>query len=901
VDVRGALAAFILTALLAADLVPPAAAERAGPAVRGENLYDELVLAGPASDWLAFAYTNKARSFLWQSTTGNSMSEFSGFNAEKFRVVDGWQVSDGLTQPILPPAEAYEFTPHRFVRTARGLSEEVFVPVGLNGFHLEYTTSEAVGNLVFSLFAETNYGDAFAWAGNTLVLKTYSSARASVAYVAITSDRTMTWTAQRGYEQRRYYFDEYRVGNSTWVLKTVWRAGPLELGPLSPGEHAGVAVAAAAQESDAIALARRILLERDTNLAARESRLRSLVSAWGLHASDPRMQRAYNFALTAMDNLEVAETFGPAIWAGLPWFNNGWGRDTFISLRGSMVADGEYGRARDVVRSFATFQQESDGRIPNLVPASGSPPYNTADATWWMILAIDEIGTWTGDDAFREEMFPVIAKAIDRGWAAYGDPADGLLRSAAKETWMDTSADPRVGKPVEVQALWIRALDIGIRFAEALGNATAAQAWRALSATATSSFTAKFWDETSDYLHDYLDATDAPVPRIRPNAFLAFSVLRDRVLGSGEWTAVASTALSRELLAPFGVRLIEPSDPLYRGNDTSTWDSPAYHNGDVWPWLAGPAAEVLAEGRRFEAVDSLLESMADDILSRDNLGTLPEILDGSDGEPKGTWTQAWSVAEFLRAVSQVVVGVRPEDPIRISPTPLAGNGTFSLPFSVRGERLVVNFTFTPGGQRLDLTGTATRDLLGWIKLPPMARGFTATVRLDGLTRTEEGHPGRTDYVTGLPFSRSASVEVAYERPWIELNSPRGGERFTGGDKVSIEWRTDVILPGDVVTAELSLTGDRKDWRPIARIEGASQTDWTVPDLLSSTARIRVRLATGSGEEVAAESGKFTIVPSPIVPPPSEPSSTVVRYGWIAAGAVVLVLLWTWWWRRRRPR
>ncbi len=887
----GALARLVIATLLLAGFLsaPPSAGDGPSKGTRGGDLYGELLLTGPASDWLAFASTNKAESFLWQSTTGRSMSEFSGFNARKFRVVDSWEVWNG-TARVMPPAQSYAFRPHGFVRTAQGFEEEVFVPEGPDGFHLEYTTI-GVAQFRVSFLLEADYRDAWQFANNTLVLRTNNTGRAPSAYVAITGNRPMTHVANLGLVQRRYYFDEYRLGNTTWILKWVWQAGLLDFGAVNLGERVRVALGVGPSEAEAVGTAQKILAEKDARLAAKEARLRALINATGLDSDDASLRRAFNFALTAMDNLKVNETFGPAIWAGLPWFNTAWGRDTFISLRGASISTGDFEEAKRIIRSFAAFQRNTDGRIPNLVPAAGPPPYNTADATWWLVLDVDEIVERSGDPAFGAEMFPVIAKAIERGWSAYGDPADGLLRSGEKETWMDTSADPRVGKPVEVQALWIRALSIGAKVARQVGNVTAAGAWEALASRAKASFEGEFWNGAAGYLHDYLDGSGVPVPRVRPNAFLAFTALRNRILTPSQWATVADTALRRNLISPFGVRSIEPSDPLYRDNDTSTWDSPAYHNGDVWPWTAGPAIELLSEARRFDRVDALIRSMATDIRSRDNLGTLPEILDGGDGEPKGTWTQAWSVAEFIRVFHEVVLGVRVANgTIEVSPTPLAGAHNFSLPVLVRGQRLLVNYSFSAVGQSLQITGSGPLEARVRMKIVPITRGFSATIDNDGTLGVAEVRSGQLEFSATLRFTRSGRVGISYGlRPVISILAPRGGEQVVAGDTVRIEWQTDAVFPGDTVTVDVSFDSARTDWGRIATVTNGSAIAWKIPDVDTGHAKIRLTIRTAYGHVAATESGEFTI------------SRPLPWLAFIGAGAVAIAVaaVAVWVLRRRR--
>ncbi len=79
------------------------------------------------------------------------------------------------------------------------------------------------------------------------------------------------------------------------------------------------------------------------------------------------------------------------------------------------------------------------------------------------------------------ELYPVLREIVDwhqRG-TRYGiavDPEDGLLRAGepgVQLTWMDAKVDdwvvtPRIGKPVEVNALWYNALRVMAEIAQRL-------------------------------------------------------------------------------------------------------------------------------------------------------------------------------------------------------------------------------------------------------------------------------------------------------------------------------------------------------------------------------------------------------------------------------------------------
>ncbi len=82
----------------------------------------------------------------------------------------------------------------------------------------------------------------------------------------------------------------------------------------------------------------------------------------------------------------VSREFGTGIWAGLPWFKDCWGRDSFIALPGITLANGDFEDAKDIITNFASMQQKEKGdvnygRIPNRVSSATNIIYNTTDGT----------------------------------------------------------------------------------------------------------------------------------------------------------------------------------------------------------------------------------------------------------------------------------------------------------------------------------------------------------------------------------------------------------------------------------------------------------------------------------------------------------------------------------------
>lgn len=347
------------------------------------------------------------------------------------------------------------------------------------------------------------------------------------------------------------------------------------------------------------------------------------------------------------------------IIAGYPWFTD-WGRDTMIALPGICLVTGRYRIAREILRSFASHV--SQGMIPNRFPEMGEEPeYNTVDATLWMFDAVRHY--WRaapdGGEVLRE-LLPVLEEIIEWHFKGtrYGirvDPSDGLLwagQPGTQLTWMDARVGdwvvtPRVGKPVEVNALWYRALDL-LAAAPFLKPARRA-AYARQARRARESFRALFVRPDGLGLYDCI-GEHGPDGTIRPNQIIAAAT--EGLLTKPQAARVVSV-VSRHLLTPYGLRTLAPSDPAYQGTyggDQRSRDG-AYHQGTVWPWLIGAfiEAHLRVHGDK-ERARSLLAAF-EEHLEEAGIGHISEIFSGSaPHRADGCIAQAWSVAEVLRAL-----------------------------------------------------------------------------------------------------------------------------------------------------------------------------------------------------------------------------------------------------------
>ena len=361
----------------------------------------------------------------------------------------------------------------------------------------------------------------------------------------------------------------------------------------------------------------------------------------------------------AADQFIVKRGSGHTIIAGYPWFSD-WGRDTMISLPGLTLATKRPDIAKGILLEFAS--SISQGMLPNRFPDAGDEAeYNTVDATLWYFEAIRAYAEFTGDyDFVREHLYAKLADIIH--WHLRGTrynihvDTDGLLYAGepgVQLTWMDAKIGdlvitPRIGKPVEIQALWYNALKIMADFAARFGDDDDQAKYNAMADLAKLSFNAVFWNEDAGCLYDVAENGHRD-PSIRPNQIFAVSLPYSML--DDERSRKVVDRVEAELLTPVGLRSLSPNDPqyvpIYIGSPFDR-DS-AYHQGTVWGWLIGGFVDAYRRVYPNQNTD-FLQGFQDHLFEA-GLGQISEIFDaGPPHSPRGCFAQAWSVAEVLRVL-----------------------------------------------------------------------------------------------------------------------------------------------------------------------------------------------------------------------------------------------------------
>ena len=191
-----------------------------------------------------------------------------------------------------------------------------------------------------------------------------------------------------------------------------------------------------------------------------------------------------------------------------------------IAFNGLTLATNRPEIAKSILTEFS--KHISEGMLPNRFPDDGeTPEYNTVDATLWFFEAIRAYAEATGDHDFvRETLYDKLVDIID--WHVRGTryqihvDLDGLLYAGepgVQLTWMDAKVGewvvtPRIGKPVEIQALWYNALRIMSDLAASFGDTERQAKYFEMAEIAQDSFNGQFWNAGENCLYDVVNGSE---------------------------------------------------------------------------------------------------------------------------------------------------------------------------------------------------------------------------------------------------------------------------------------------------------------------------------------------------------------------------------------------------------
>ena len=622
----------VATAATGALNLLPKGAQATAKAAQSFPVLDSLAMAVTPEENRQFSFTDKASAYFYGRTHQDKPDDwFFGWNVATKRIFQDYRLTlDG--KPLLRAGAKVVVSPHAITRDYGAAKETLRMFDGLTALMVEVETTKSL-----------RIG--FEFTGNLL----------SVGEVG---------------------------AEGVWHRPTEAPKSWLLLAPIEGGGQ-DYFILLGATKAEVRRLLSQLRRNHQSLTRVRMARMEALVSgSRALDAGDPDRTKALMWVRLTADQL-VMKQMGTGMYAGLPWFNDYWGRDTFISITGTLFVTGQYEVAADVFRSFAALQDtdpksKTYGRIPNRARPDGVQ-YNTADGTPRFIITLADLVHRTGDLALARELSPTVKRAIE-GMLAHDLDESGFVTHGDADTWMDAKEkgvrafSPRGNRAIDIQALWIEALEaaIGLMFLN-VGLVIGRREIDAKKAMAQS-LTDHFVDKATGELVDHLKPDGSPDLAVRPNAFFALDILEknnprihtDEVAVQKQ-KMIWARDLWKGLVYPWGVATLSQDDPEFHPYHEH-WHyyhkDAAYHNGTVWPWLNGVAMTTLLRFGVQKEPWQLFENMNRQALREGAVGSLAECADALPlpgatwARRTGTFLQAWSNAEHLRVWHEEILGVR---------------------------------------------------------------------------------------------------------------------------------------------------------------------------------------------------------------------------------------------------
>jgi glycogen debranching enzyme len=759
--------------------------------------YQSLKITGSGTNHL-YHFANKKGVFWVNETSRDSRHFLMGYIAHRETIYSDYSVS-AAGQKLDRKNAAFELEPHVFRRRFSSGTEEVFMPDTIDAMVFTWTVNNArTIEATFFFQGLTSKAVGKTAVPTVLLLETDKKLH---RYVAIASESGFAETRTQN-------------GDITFSVKTSRFNGPLM--------RANLSIGTGATRQEAIRSAVLALSNEAALKLSKQNRLELLSAHTSFESADENLAKALSWALISFDALNANETktgLGEGIYAGYPWFQDYWGRDSFIALR-ALTVSGQGRLARANLESFLKFQVLNDtsasyGKVPNRVRPDESI-YNTADATPRFIIEAWRYVQWTGDATFIPAIKNNLTAAI-RGTLKYRTDAQGLLVHNDADTWMDAVGpkgpySPRGNRANDIQALWIDALGSAVQMFKQLprsaDNNLFIQEMEAARQKALASFDTLFVNRTGTgaLVYDAVKADGKADAAIRPNQLFCAPLLgtKERSVMLQQTTAMLGTR--------FGPLSLDPAHewfhPFHKYEGVYEQDA-SYHNGIIWLWNTGEWMSQLISANQLSLSAQVTAAYAQAILKGPGLGTLAELADAMPRKPglsdqfpdagafphisrldqislrnesklpadvpsfSGTFSQAWSLSEYLRNAIEDYAGFHPLEPgvVGILPRIPAAWKVYQAGTVFHNWRLTGRMEFTPKGYVYSLKAEPSRrasTIKLLIQLPGMPKGVerTLTANAETLVFTMDGNSlsAMVNDRMWTPAPGSRSLETMWELP-----------------------------------------------------------------------------------------------------------------------------------------
>ncbi len=893
-------------AILLAFLVALGIGCTPSPSARGPITLDELriTVSGPSRE---LGYTNKQAGFLYTETSAEHRTAWQGWHIMAHKMLDDYRICADTTVLRKGDVRETKVWPHQFMRRyLSGITETVTLLDSIDALVIELDHLQGRTVTIEPLFD-------WATQANDYTTETDSG----IALVA--SVRHLQRTATDDYPVRVAVGSDGAAQAVAESLVFGRRFSPVRLAAAPTGGKRVFVLAAANDAPAARSLVRRVASDFRSLIAARQQRMERLLNSSFVRTDNARFDQALHWAMLSMDAL-VMHQVRKGIFAGLPWFDNYWGRDSFISLPGATLVTGHFDDAREILRSFATWQETDPespnyGRIPNLVTPT-SIAYNTADGTPWFVLALQDYVAMSGDTAFATEMYPVVQRSI-AGTLRYHTDEHRLLVHGDAETWMDAVGpdgpwSPRGNRANDIQALWIRQLISASSMARSAGDESSAARWDEITDQAMGWFQQLFIDPRTRLVYDHLRADGTPDTSLRPNQLFTTDIVQNPRVRLSMFITV-----TEKLVYPYGVGSLSPDDPNfhpYHHYEPYYVQDAAYHQGIVWTWLAGRWIQTAVGYGLPNLAFQVTDNMVHQILDRGAVGTLSELTDAiarpGESEPRlsGTFSQAWSLAEFIRNTYQSYFGVTLNVPERqMTLFPRLPDAIHAAAFTVPAgnERIEIEYAAKRGKTAVVLDGNDLKQpfavILGWPFDPGTGRMCSFTLapgQKIELTLAPNGYTQRAlrgdtttvqSFLQGIQFEpglNDVRLATAYIRPGLrcmqgpghrllshaevtvsdsaapvllDASDPAGDDVGTGHYTYP---RTSSLTPGSLDLTHVRISADRQNVYIQLRFRALSNPGWHPEYGFQLTyAAICINKGSAAGRRTVGRNARYTLPPS----------------------------------------
>ncbi|MBI5214255.1 MAG: hypothetical protein HY960_00720 [Ignavibacteriae bacterium] len=615
---------------------------------------EELSIGVEAGSSREVAYTNKQAGVFYTETNGNHRSAWQGWRIMSNEILDDYRLMID-DSPLLKSEASALVRPHQLVRTyPNGVKETV-------------TLLDSVDALVIEL-EQIN--------GDELLVRPFFSDFLTLEQCEASFEHNVLLIA------RKRQLTRTEKGNfPVWLGVATANPGlmnqseiaqqsfsPMGIKTVISNQKSIIVFVAGDTKEQTVQLAHSVLKNYSERISSRKERMETLLNESFIQTSNKRFEIAMQWAKLSLDAL-IMNQVKKGIFAGLPWFDNYWGRDTYITLPGATLVNGNFSDAKEILKSFAAWQDTNKssanyGRIPNLV-TTNSIAYNTADGTPRFVMSLYDYFKYSLDAEFLREMYPVVKRSIE-GTIKYHTDSMNFLTHGEAETWMDAVGpdgawSPRGNRANDIQALWYKQLNVGFRLAEFMKDDSSMLKWGKFATKLQTNFIKYFYDSSSGMIYDHLKPNHKPDKQLRPNALFTYSMFPEK----NNFVKPFRT-ITENLVFQHGIASLSPDDenfhPFHHYEPNYVPDA-AYHNGIVWTWLAGAWIDLATEFGLSNLAFDVTSTMAKNLIERNAIGTIPELMDAAarpdEIEPRnsGTYSQAWSLAEFIRNCYQSYLGV----------------------------------------------------------------------------------------------------------------------------------------------------------------------------------------------------------------------------------------------------